>query len=125
MSKRNKIIFWIATVWMSFGMVTSGLFQLMRDPAQVDLMVHLGYPVYFLTLLGIAKMLGVAAVLVPKHLLIKEWAYAGLFFAMAGAVSSHIAVGDSLVAIFPPVLLLTLTMVSWYLRPADRKIVIG
>jgi uncharacterized membrane protein YphA (DoxX/SURF4 family) len=85
-------------------------------------MTQLGYPVYFLTLLGIWKMLGVVAVLIPKFPLLKEWAYAGFFFAMSGATFSRIASGDSINEIFPSLLLLILTVVSWYFRPADRKI---
>ena len=69
------------------------------------MMTHLGYPVYFLTILGVWKILGVVAVLIPKFPLLKEWAYAGFFFVMSGAVFSHIAVGDSVKEIFPPLLL--------------------
>jgi hypothetical protein len=83
----------------------------------------LGYPVYFLTILGIWKLLGVVAVLVPKFPLLKEWANAGFFFAMSGAVFSHIASRDSVNEKFPSLLLLVLTVVSWYFRPSDRKII--
>lgn len=87
------------------------------------MMRHLGYPLYFLIMLGAWKILGVAAILVPRFPLIKEWAYAGFFFAMSGAVFSHLAVGDGAKEFFGPVLLLLLTVVSWYFRPADRKTV--
>jgi uncharacterized membrane protein YphA (DoxX/SURF4 family) len=83
--------------------------------------VHLGYPIYFLTILGVSKLLGVIAVLVPRLPLLKEWAYAGFFFMMAGAIYSHIAVGDPLNELFPSTLLLALTIISWYFRPSDRK----
>jgi len=86
-------------------------------------MTKLGYPVYLLTILGVWKILGVVTVLIPKYPLIKEWAYAGFFFAMSGAVFSHIASGNSVNEIFPSLLLLILTVVSWYFRPADRKII--
>jgi hypothetical protein len=88
-------------------------------------MTHLGYPVYFVTLLGIAKILGVIALLVSKFPLLKEWAYAGFFFMMSGAIFTHIAAGNSIGEIFPPLLLLILTVVSWYFRPADRKIIVA
>ena len=94
-----------------------------RGAARVYGITHLGYPIYFLTILGIWKILGVVAVLIPKFPLLKEWAYAGFFFAMSGAVFSHIALGDSVNEIFPSLLLLILTLVSWYFRPADRKII--
>lgn len=123
MTKRNKIIYWIATGWLSLGMVSTGIVQLLKMKEEADMLAHLGYPLYFLTLLGSWKILGVAAVLVPKFSLLKEWAYAGFFFAMSGAVFSHIAVGDDAKALFGPLLLLILTAVSWYFRPADRKAV--
>lgn len=123
MKKRNKIIYWISTVWLSLGMLSSGIVQLLQVEAEVDFILELGYPGYFLTLLGIWKILGVVAALIPRYPLLKEWAYAGFFFAMTGAIFSHIATGGSVNEIFPPVLLLTLTIVSWYFRPADRKII--
>lgn len=122
MTKRSKIIYWIATVWLALGMLSTGIVQLIKMKEEVDMFAHLGYPIYFLTLLGIWKLLGVAAVLVPKFPLVKEWAYAGFFFAMSGAVFSHIVLGDSPKELFGPLLLLILTAVSWYFRPADRKI---
>jgi len=123
MTKRNKIIYWIATVWLSLGMLSTGIVQLVKMKEEVALFTQLGYPLYFLTILGIWKILGVVAVLIPKFTLLKEWAYAGFFFAMSGAVFSHIAIGDTSVsAYFGPTLLLVLTVASWYFRPADRKI---
>ena len=123
MTKRNKIIYWIATIWLSLGMVSSGIVQLLKLKEEVEMFTHLGYPVYFLTLLAVWKFLGVVTVLIPKFPLLKEWAYAGFFFAMSGALISHIVLGDSVKEIFPPILLLILNMVSWYFRPADRKII--
>ena len=130
MTKRNKIIFWISTVWLALGMFSAGTLQLFRAKAEGALappgvygITHLGYPIYFLTILGIWKILGVVALLIPKFPLLKEWAYAGFFFVMSGAVFSHIAVGDPLSEIFPSLLLLILTVVSWYFRPESRKII--
>lgn len=125
MTKRNKIIYWIATLWLALGMVSTGIGQLFNLKGQggADMITHLGYPLYVLTILGVWKMLGVVAVLVPKFPLVKEWAYAGFFFIMTGAIYSHIATGDPIVEIFPGLLLLVLTVLSWYFRPADRKII--
>ncbi len=123
MTKRNKIIYWIATLWLALGMLSTGIVQLMKVKADVDSIIHLGYPLYFLTLLGIWKILGAVAILIPKFPLVKEWAYAGFFFTLSGAIFSHIASGNSVNELFPSLLLLTLTLVSWYFRPADRKIV--
>jgi len=122
MSKRNKIIYWIATIWLALGMVSTGIVQLMKTKEESDMMTHLGYPVYFLTIIGTWKFLGVAAVLIPKFPLLKEWAYAGFFFVMSGAIVSHLFSGDGAKEIFGPALLIVLTVVSWYFRPANRKI---
>jgi hypothetical protein len=123
MAKRNKIIYWIATLWLALGMLSTGIVQLMKVQEEVDNITQLGYPVYLLTLLGIWKILGVGAILIPKFTLIKEWAYAGFFFAMSGAIISYIASGSPVNKIFPALLLLVLTVLSWYFRPADRKII--
>ncbi|PJZ77267.1 DoxX family protein [Leptospira neocaledonica] len=120
---KNKIIYWIATAWLSLGMVSTGIVQLMQMKEEADMFAHLGYPAYLMIILGVWKLLGVISVLVPKYPLIKEWAYAGFFFTMSGAVFSHFAAGDGAKEYFGPVLLLALTAVSWYFRPADRKIV--
>ena len=128
MEKRNKIIYWIATIWLSLGMLSTGTVQIFKlkgdGPGSLDSMTHLGYPPYFVTILGISKILGVVALLVPKFLLLKEWAYAGFFFMMSGAIFTHVAAGNSISEIFPSLLLLILTVVSWYFRPADRKLIL-
>src|SRR5437763_7294621 len=130
MTKRSKIIYWIATLWLALGMLSTGALQLFKAKAEGALappgvfgITHLGYPVYFLTILGVWKILGVTALLIPKFPLLKEWAYAGFFFAMSGAVFSHIASGDSMKELFPGLLLLVLTVLSWYFRPAARKLI--
>ena len=122
MTKRNKIIYWVTTIWLALGMTSSGIVQLIKLPEEVEMITHLGYPLYFLTIIGVWKFLGVIAVLIPKFPLLKEWAYAGFFFVMSGAVYSHVACGDGAKEFFGPVLLLILSIVSWYFRPADRKI---
>lgn len=126
MTKRNKIIYWVSTLWLALGMISTGGVQLVKakeGAGALDSVVHLGYPDYILTIVGIWKILGVVAVLIPKFPLLKEWAYAGFFFAMTGAIFSHVAVGDGVVDILPPLLLVVLTVVSWYFRPADKKVV--
>jgi uncharacterized membrane protein YphA (DoxX/SURF4 family) len=123
MTKTQRIIYWIATIWLALGMISTGIVQLMRVKEEADMITRLGYPLYFLTILGVWKILGVIAVLVPRFPLVKEWAYAGFFFAMSGAVISHLAVNDKPKELFGPVLLLILIVVSWYFRPADRKAV--
>src|SRR5438874_13680072 len=129
MTKR-KIIYWVATLWLASGMLSTGVLQLLRAKAEGALappgvygISHLGYPIYFLTILGVWKILGVIAVLIPKFLLLKEWAYAGFFFVMSGAIFSHLAVSDPMKELIPSLLLLTMTVVSWYFRPANRKVI--
>lgn len=124
--KAHKVIYWIATIWLALGMLSTGLVQLFKakeGQGGVDMITHLGYPVYLLTLLAIWKICGVIAILVPKLALLKEWAYAGFFFVMSGAIFSHLAAHDAIVEMLPSLLLLILTAISWYFRPSDRKIV--
>lgn len=120
--KARRIIYWIATGWLALGMLSTGIVQLIQMKEEADMFHHLGYPLYLLTLLGVWKILGVIAVIIPKFPLVKEWAYAGFFFTMSGAIFSHLAVGDGAVSFFGPALLLVLTFVSWYLRPSGRKL---
>jgi hypothetical protein len=129
MSKRNRIVYWVSTIWLALGMVATGVQQVMHLPIEEALappgvygITQLGYPVYFLTILGIWKLLGVIALLVPRYPLLKEWAYAGFFFLTTGAAFSHIAVGHAAAELFPALLLLVMTVLSWYFRPADRKL---
>lgn len=123
MNKSNKIIYWISTIWLALGMASTGIVQLLKMKDEVEKIAQLGYPRYFLTIIGVWKILGVVAVLMPKLPLLKEWAYAGFFFAMSGAVFSHLSVGDGAKEFFGPVLLLVLTVVSWYFRPLSRRII--
>ena len=122
MSKKTRIIYWVATCWLSLGMLSTGIVQLIHMDEEVQKMHALGYSPYFLTIIGSWKLLGVLAILIPGFPLIKEWAYAGFFFLMTGAIFSHLAAGDSAEEYFGPVLLLVLTVVSWFSRPSGRKI---
>ena len=121
MTKRNKIIFWIATIWLALGMTSTGIVQLLKVKEEAMNFTQLGYPLYLMNIIGIWKLLGVIAILIPKYPLLKEWAYAGFFFVMSGAIISHLAVGDEVTTLFGPTLLLVLTVISWYIRPANRK----
>jgi hypothetical protein len=124
MTKTNKIIYWVTTALLSFGMLASGLQQLWRTKEMDEMITHLGYPLYFMTILGIWKILGVIAIIVPGFKLVKEWAYAGFFFAMSGALLSHLACGDHGVKVIAgPVMQCIFIILSWYFRPADKKII--
>ncbi|MEJ7692218.1 DoxX family protein [Daejeonella sp.] len=126
--KAGKITYWISTIWLALGMTSTGVVQLLKLKEEADMITRLGYPLYFLTVLGVWKLLGVTTILLPGKPvflnLLREWAYAGFFFAASGAVLSHLAVGDSLTELFGPMLLLILTVVSWYFRPDDRKTIL-
>jgi uncharacterized membrane protein len=120
--KRNRIIYWIATIWLSLGMLAGGVQQVYHSKGYTDILVHVGYPLYFMTIIGVWKILGVVVILIPGFRLLKEWAYAGFFFVMSGAVISHLAVGDGLGETYPAGTLLLLTVASWYFRPTNRKL---
>lgn len=123
MTKKNKIIFWVSTSLLSFGMFASGISQLLHLPEMNKLITHVGYPLYFMYIIGTWKIVGVIAILIPKYPLLKEWAYAGFFFLMTGALTSHLFMGDSGNAIFGPLFQTIFVLLSWYFRPADRKLI--
>lgn len=123
-SKSKKIIYWIATIWLALGMLSTGIVQLLQLPEEKKLIAHLGYPSYLLIIIGLWKIMGVVAILLPKFPLLKEWAYAGFFFLMSGAVISHIIKHSNTIDFFGPTLLLILTVTSWYCRPPKRKIIL-
>lgn len=121
--KRDKIIYWITTVFLSTGMLAGGIQQTLQIGGYNEIVTKLGYPLYLLTILGVWKILGVIIILLPKLPLIKEWAYAGFFFAMTGAAISHFAVGQSFVEAIPSIVLLVVTIISWIFRPSERKLI--
>jgi hypothetical protein len=120
--KSKTIAFWTVTGLLAFGMLLGGTGQIFRAKFNVDGIIHLGYPEYVLSILGIWKVLAVVVILIPKYQLVKEWAYAGLFFLLSGAVISHFASGDGVLGALPAFVFMCLTVASWYLRPADRRI---
>ena len=123
MDKRNKIIYWVITVFLSVGMLAGGIQQTLQIGGYNEIIIKLHYPLYVLSILGVWKILGVIAILIPKFPLLKEWAYAGFFFAMSGAAISHFAVGQSFTEAVPALILLAVAVLSWYFRPSDRKII--
>ena len=92
--KRNKLLYWIFTIMLSALMLLASVPDLLRTTEATAVFRHLGYPVYLLPFLGVAKMLGVIAILSPGFRRLKEWAYAGLAFDLTGALYSHLSVGD-------------------------------
>ncbi|WP_136667993.1 DoxX family protein [Flavobacterium sp. H122] len=121
MEKKKNIGYWVITSILCFCML-GGIGQLFQVKEVVAGFEPLGYPTYFISVIGFWKVMAIIAILLPKLPLIKEWAYAGIFFAMTGASISHIAVNDSLFHIIVPMVIAGLAIFSWYLRPADRKL---
>ena len=123
--KKVNIAYWIVTILFAGFMIFSSVDGIMVNERSVQFMEGLlHFPKYMIPFISWAKILGVIAILVPGFPRIKEWAYAGFFFAMSGAVFSHAAVGDSSKEFFGPVLLIILTVISWYFRPLNRKAVL-
>lgn len=124
MSKQNKIIYWATTGFLSLGMLSGGVQQMLQIGGYNEIVTKLGYPLYVLSILGVWKILGVIVILLPKFPVLKEWAYAGFFFAMSGAAVSHLVMGQPFAEAVPSMILLATTIASWYFRPADRRLAV-
>jgi len=121
--KKTNIFYWIVTILFALVMLSSAIPNIMATKQWEEILKGLGYPLYMLPFLGVAKIIGIIIILIPGFPRLKEWAYAGFGFVMTGAIISHLVLGDSAKELFGPTLLLILTAVSWYFRPADRKII--
>ena len=95
--------------------------DILRLPPFFAIMRHLGYPAYFSVIMGVWKVLGAVAMLVPRFPRLKEWAYAGAFFNYSGAIASHLLVGDGAGAVVYPLIQVGLLAASWILRPSARR----
>lgn len=113
--------YWTATACVAAELGVGGVWDIARLPFVADVVAHLGYPSYFLVLLGTWKVLGAAALLAPRLPLLKEWAYAGAFFAYTGAMASHLTTGYDLPEVAVLGVMTALTVASWALRPAARR----
>ncbi|HEV3222013.1 MAG TPA: DoxX family protein [Puia sp.] len=102
--KTIKIAYWIFTILLVVLMLFSAVASLRQNPDGVAMMKHIEYPYSVLTLLSIAKILGVIAILVPGFPRLKEWAYAGFTFDLVGAIYASLAVGDPVSQSLPIVL---------------------
>ena len=118
----KKALYWLSTGFLAFALAGAGLANLTKSPEMVASMSHLGYPLYFMTILGSWKLLAVVAILVPGFARLKEWAYAGIFFTFTGALLSHLGAGDPLTSAAPPVVLTIVAATSWALRPESRRL---
>jgi len=118
----RAIVYWAATLIIALELAAGGVWDILQIAYVHDLVVeHLGYPAYFLVILGVWKIPGAAALLVPRFPRITEWAYAGAFFTYTGAVASHLAVGDSVSVWWGPFVFAGIMLVSWILYPSVRR----
>ena len=119
---RKLIAYWIATGLVCLVFTGGGIANLLHADTQREIMEKLGYPAYLMTLLGVAKLLAVLAILAPGLKMVKEWAYAGLTFDLIGASFSHASAGDPLLAVAVPLVILSVVSASYLLRPDSRRI---
>jgi uncharacterized membrane protein YphA (DoxX/SURF4 family) len=127
MSRSRVVAYWLTTGLVALSMLSGGLAHVLHAPASVEGFVRLGYPLHFVTLLGIWKLLGALALLAPRFPRLKEWAYAGITIDLTGAAFAWAAVGehDSLSNfghIIVPLVGLALALTSWALRPDSRRL---
>ncbi len=120
--KRRMLVYWLTTGLFCAVLGFSGSAHFSHLEPMVEAMTRLGYPLYFMTILGSAKLLGVAALLAPGRPLLKEWAYAGFAFNLLGATASHAFTGDPLSETIRPAVVLVLGAASYLLRPAARRL---
>jgi hypothetical protein len=120
-TKAQTIGYWVTTGLLVFCM-TGGIFELLGMHTTKDGLMRLGYPSYILPALGLGKILAILALLWPGLPRLKEWAYAGIFFNMLGAVVSHVACHDPAWSIVVTATIAALTLVSWALRPHSRRL---
>jgi uncharacterized membrane protein YphA (DoxX/SURF4 family) len=122
-SRRNVIVYWVTTALVVFELTIGGAWDILRVPQVRGLIERLGYPPYFLVILGTWKLLGAVALVIPRFPRLKEWAYAGVFFDLTGAVVSLFASGLTNVgAMAYPILMIGVAVASWALRPPSRRL---
>ncbi|MCW3464839.1 DoxX family protein [Chitinophaga nivalis] len=121
---RTRIIaYWITTAILTFELTLGAFwdFNLVNKGYVPAVMQHLGYPAYMAIIIGAWKLPAAIVVAAPRMLRLKEWAYAGAFFTFTGAAFSHVAAGDGIAAVIAPLVFAAITVASWALRPATRR----
>lgn len=109
-----KITYWTATGIFALLTFMDGIGGITRAEAGVEIMHHLGYPVYLLSIVGVAKLLGAIAIVQTKYRTIKEWAYAGFTFNFLGAFASRAFAGDSTFEVIFPVIMLGVMFIPYF-----------
>ena len=124
LGSRSKLIaYWITTILVVFELSIGGVWDVLRVPQVRNLIERLGYPPYFLVILGVWKLLGAVALIIPRFPRLKEWAYAGVLFDLTGAVASQVASGLVDVGTMAyPIVMTVVALASWALRPSSRRL---
>ncbi|MGA8742026.1 MAG: DoxX family protein [Terracidiphilus sp.] len=124
--KTKSVVYWMMTILVAMPIGSGGVGQIMQYLANPHGVVSaLGYPMYFFAILGVWKVLGAIAILMPRFPRLKEWAYAGIFFDLTGAAVSCAAVGGYGAYgfhVIAPLILTGFTVASWALRPESRTL---
>lgn len=124
-SRTKVILYWVATLYVVVTSLGAGVIDVLHAPPLYDDLLRLGYPAHFATILGAWKVLGALALFWPRYPLLKEWAYAGLFFDFSGAIVAHASAGDGVVAYVGPLVSMGALVASWSLRPASRRLALA
>lgn len=127
--KTKKTVYWLTTTLIALETLAGGVVDLTRGRTNVvagtpvaDVLTSLGYPTYVLTILGVWKVPGAVVLLAPRLPRLKEWAYAGIVFELTGAAASHAARRHGASDVVAPLVLLSLAIASWALRPPSRTL---
>lgn len=125
--KTRIVAYWATTVLIALETLVGGVTDLIHGreilvagPPVADIVTHLGYPLYFLRIIGLWKLLGGIVLLVPGCPRLKEWAYAGIFFELSGAAASWLVYEQNLGEAAAPMIMAVLALASWALRPKGR-----
>jgi hypothetical protein len=116
----KRVAYWISTGLVVFFIGSGGLAYALQVPDVIEGVVALGFPAHFAVLLGVWKVLGSIAILVPGFRLLKEWAYAGIMFELTGAAAASFAIGGEWWHVAAPLSIAVLLAASWALRPESR-----
>lgn len=119
-SRLRLVAYWLTTLLIASEMALGGYWDLARIQLVRTIMLHLGYPLYTLSILGCWKIPGAIAIVIPRFTRLKEWAYAGMFFNYSGAAASHLLAGDGPRGWAAPAVFALIGLASWALRPPSR-----
>lgn len=117
----KRLTFWVTTIAVALELIIGGIADLAHAGSFTLAVVQLGYPTYLLTIIGVFKLFGAVAILLPRFPRLKEWAYSGIMIEMIGASGSFIARNGGEDIIWPLIIAL-IALISWALRPSSRTL---